>query len=256
MVGKMTLDKSLLFILCFLLAGCAANSNLPEDAMEQIVGIYKHKEPFFPESTLELRENYTYRMHDPGSGYEFGEKTRLIDGKWKYSRGSVILNSFLNVDTNDYNGFIEQVSTFGFHCDSIVLRLLSLYDDKPFEDFGVVFRFNDCSREDTLLFSDEKGMIFFPRDGVQSIIGIYGLYGMEELKVPPTGYYYIVHIIDCDFSTHKNVKLQRKGDTLIMRSKIPVGYNRFGIKQYKTRDYPFVKDEEATRKEETPSTTP
>ena len=230
--------KILFFVLCFLLAGCASNNNLSQDALEQIVGIYKHKEPYSPETVLELKEDLTYRMCYPSLIYQ---KARPVEGKWKYSKGSVILNSFLNVDNNDYNSFIEQVSTFGFHGDSIVLQLLSLYDDKPFEDFGVVFRFSDCSREDSLLFSDSKGMICFPRDGVKSIIGIYGPNGLEELKVPPTGQYYIAHIIDCDFSTHKNEKLQRKGDTLIMRSKIHVGFGMFGTKKYKTCEYPFVK---------------
>ena len=222
MAGKMTSDKTLFFVLCFLLAGCAASNNLPQDAIEQIVGIYKHKELYSPETVLELKEDFTYRMSYPGLIYQ---KARPVEGKWKYSRGSVILNSFLNVDIKDYSCFIDQVCTLGFHGDSIVLQLLSLYDNKPIEDFGVVFRFSDCMREDTLLFSNTEGMICFPRDGVKSIIGVYGL---EEIKVPPVGYYYIAHIIDCDFSTHKNVKLQRKGDTLIMRSK----------GKY---EYPFVK---------------
>ena len=243
MTGKMTLNKTLFFFLCFLLAGCATNSNLPQDATEQIIGIYKHKESFSPESTIELREDNTYQMSYVGTCFN---KTKPVDGRWEYSRGNIILNSFLNVDPNDYNNFIEQVSTFGFHGDSIVLQLLSLYDDKPFKDFGIIFRFSDCMREDTLLFSDEKGMVYFPRDGVRSIIGLYGL---EEIKVPPIGYYYIAHIIDCDFSTHKNVKLQKKGDTLIMRSKNHVDYSRLGIKKYKTSEYPFVKVDEATTKE-------
>ncbi len=238
MIGKKTLNKTSIFIMLFLFVGCAANSNLSQDTMRQIVGIYKHKEPFSPESTLELRKDFTYRLYYLGSGYEFGEKTRPIEGIWKYSKGSVFLNSFLNVDINDSNCFIEQFSTFGFHGDSIVLKLLSLYDDKPFEDFGVVFRFIDSLRKDTLLFSDSKGMVCFPRDGVKSIIGIYGL---EEIKVPPIGYYYVAHIIDCDFSTHKNEKLQIKCDTLIMRSRNHVGNNVFGRKKFKTRKYCFVK---------------
>lgn len=234
----MILNKTLLSVLCLLLAGCAANSDLSQDTMKQIVGIYKHKEPFFPESTLELRKDFTYRMYYPGPSYEFGEKTRPVEGKWKYSKGCVVLNSFLKVDTNDYSSLIEQVSTFGFHGDSIVLQLLSLYDNKPFEDFGVVFRFSDDLRKDTLLFSDSKGMVCFPRDGVRSIMGIFGL---EEIKVPPIGYYYIAHIIDCDFLTHKNEKLQIKGDSLIMYSRNHVGNNLFGRKKFKTHKYYFVK---------------
>ena len=249
MAGKMTLNKTMFFVLCFMLTGCAANSNLSQDAIEQIVGIYKHKELYSPETVLELKEDFTYRMSYPGLIYQ---KARPVEGKWKYSRGSVILNSFLNVDIKDYSCFIDQVCTLGFHGDSIVLQLLSLHDNKPIEDFGIVFRFSDCMREDTLLFSNTEGMICFPRDGVKSIIGVYGL---EEIKVPPVGYYYIAHIIDCDFSTHKNVKLQRKGDTLIMRSKDHVGYGRLGIKKYKTCEYPFVKIDEITT-EEAPCITP
>lgn len=249
MIGRKIFDKILFLVLCFFLTSCAVKSHLSKEAMKQIVGIYKHKEPFPLETVLELREDHTYRMYYVGSVYE---KTRPVEGKWKYSKRSVVLNSFLNVDNKDYNCFIDQVRTFGFHGDSIVLQLLSLYDDEPFEDFGVVFRFSDCLREDTLLFSDSKGMICFPRDGVISIIGLYGL---EELKVPPTGYYYIAHIIDCDFSTHKNEKLQRKGDTLIMRSKNHVGYGKFGIIKNKNCEYPFVKVDETTT-EEAPCTTP
>lgn len=240
MVGKKTLNNTLIFIMFVLLAGCAANSDLSQNTMRQIVGIYKHKEPFSPESTLELRKDFTYRMYYSGPGYEFGEKTKPVEGIWKYSKGSVILNSFLNVDIKDSNCFIEQVRTFGFHGDSIILQLLSLYDNKPLEGFGVVFRFSDGLKEDTLLFSDSKGMVCFSRDGVKSIIGIYGL---EEIQVPPVGYYYIVHIIDCDFSTHKNKKLQIKGDTLIMRSRNHVGNNIFGREKFKMRKYCFVKIE-------------
>lgn len=247
----MILNKTLLSVLCLLLVGCAANSDLSQDTMKQIVGIYKHEESFFPESFLELRKDFTYRMYYPGSSYEFGEKTKPVEGKWKYSKGSVILNSFLSVDINDSNCFIEQVSTFGFYGDSIVIQLLSLYDNKPLEDFGVVFRFRDDLGEDTLLFSNSKGFVCFPRDGVKSIIGIYGL---EEIKVPPIGYYYIAHIIDCDFSTHKNEKLQIKGDTLIMHSQNYVGNNLFGRKKFKTHKHYFEKKDKATTEEE-PCTT-
>ena len=249
MIGRKIFGKNLFLVLCFFLTSCAVKSHLSKDAMEQIVGIYMHKEPYSPETVLELKEDFTYQMCYPSLIYQ---KARPVEGKWKYLRGSVILNSFLNVDIKDYNCFIDQVCTLGFHGDSIVLQLLSLYDNKPIEDLGVVFRFVDCMRKDTLLFSNTEGMICFPRDGVKSIIGVYGL---EEIKVPPVGYYYIAHIIDCDFSTHKNVKLQRKGDTLIMRSKNHVGYGGLGIKKYKTGEYPFIKVEEATTKE-APCTTP
>ncbi|MCF0180581.1 MAG: hypothetical protein HUJ97_10120, partial [Bacteroidales bacterium] len=233
----MIFDKRCFVALFFLLTSCAIRSDLSHDVAKKIVGIYKHKVPFVPETIIELNEDFTYRMYSIGIENDFGVKTRPDEGKWKYSKGMIVLDSFLDVDINDYNCFIDKVNSFGFHGDSIVVQLLSLYDDNPMENFGVSFRFHDGSRQDTLLFVDKNGMVSFPRDGVKSIIGIYGL---KEIAVPPIGYHYIVHVIDCEFLTHKHEKLQRNDDTLIMRSKVHVGYTKLGTKKYKTFERKFV----------------
>lgn len=245
MVGKMTFNKLLILTACFLLIGCAVKSDLPQDAVKQIAGTYKYKVKYFPEKTLVLKDDFTYQLHYLSVLYQ---DTRLVEGRWNYTKGNVILNSYLDVDLDGSDNFIDKVRTFGFHGDSIVIKIFSLYDDSPFDDFGVLFRFSDSQREDTLVFSDEDGMVCFPRDGVKSINGLYGL---ENIDVPPVGYYYIVHIIDCAFLTHKNKKLQLDGDTLIMRLRIHNGFNKLGWKKYKTCEYPYIKvsDSTAFRKE-------
>lgn len=243
MVGKMTFSKLLILTVCFLLIGCAVKSDLPQDAVKQIAGTYKYKVTYFPEKTLVLKDDFTYQLNYEGVIYS---KTRQEEGRWEYSKGNVILNSYLDVDLDGSDSFIDKVRTFGFHGDSIVIKIFSLYDDSPFDDFGVLFRFSDSQREDTLVLSDEDGMVCFPREGVKSIIGIYGPHGMGRIDVPPLGYYYIVHFVDCDLSTHKNEKLQLDGDTLIMRLRIHNGFNKLGWKKYKTCEYPYIKVSDST----------
>ena len=238
MVGNMTLNKIPILAACFLLIGCAVKNDLSQDAVKQIAGIYKHEEQYFPATTLVLKDDFTYQLHYLSAIYQ---DTRLDEGRWNFAKGNVILNSYLDVDMNDYDCFIDKVRTFGFHGDSIVIQILSLYDNSPLDDFGVLFRYGDSQREDTMVFSDRNGKICFPRNGAKSIIGIYGPYGLEKIDVPPSGYYYIVHIIDCDFSTHKNEKLERNGDTLIMRSRSCVGHNNLGLRKYRIAEYPYVK---------------
>lgn len=247
MVGKMTFNKTLVLAVCFLFVGCAVKSNLSKDIVKQIAGIYKYKVPYFSEGiTLVLKDDFTYLLKDDLRNQLFNvgvQDTRLEEGRWRYSNGNVILNSYLDVDLDDYDSFIDEVRTFGFYGDSIVIQILSLYNNSPLEDLAVLFRFRDSQREDTLLFSDRDGKVCFPRDGVKSVIGIYGL---EEIDIPPIGYYYIVHFIDCNFSTHKNEKLQIDGDTLIMHSKNHNGYSKFGWKKYRTYEYPFIKVADTT----------
>lgn len=238
MVGKMTLNKIPVLAACFLLIGCAAKSDLPQDDVKQIAGTYIHKEQYFPSTTLVLKDDFTYQFRYKSV---ILLDTRLDEGRWNYAKGNVILNSYLDVDVDDSDNFIDKVRTFGFHGDSIVIQILSLYDNRPLEDWDVSFRFSDSQRKDTLVFSDRNGMICFPREGVKSIIGIYGQYGLEKIDVPPAGYYYIVHFIDCVFLTHKNEKLQLDGDTLIMRSRNHVGFNKLGWKKYKTCEYRYIK---------------
>ena len=262
MVGKKTsINKIISLIIssiCLLLSSCQMSQHYGYDiSNKKITGIYvfnqtDSKNDIVEVDTLVLEEDGTYQFHTYLKHHDMSNMAVCPTiGVWKIKGNTIFLNSI--TPCGEDSCLIKEFESDNENKDLIIIEMISLSTGMPLTDYTVFSIYNE--QYDSLALTDNWGSVAFQRNHT-SAIDISDPNGGRIVSPPREGFMYRVYYRDCYLRIHNNQKLIIQKDTLFLCKKNIVSYSKLGKKKYKTFKYSFVKAEEATRKEETPCTTP
>lgn len=259
MVGKKTFDRiitSLVVSSICLFSSCQIRHYWGYDVSNtSLSGTYVCnqfvKDELVMSDTLVLEDDGTYQIHTCMKYHDLSNKDVYPTiGVWETIGNTILLNSIFPCE--DDSCFIKEIESDSKDDNLIVIEMIQLSTGMPLADYKV-FSIYDGDI-DSIAATDKSGRVAFSRDHT-SAIDVSDPNGLRVISHPRSGFIYRVYYRDCYLRIHKNQKLIIKKDTLYLRERGVVGYSKFGLKKYKTFEYPFVKVDEA-KKEEVPCTTP
>lgn len=198
--------------------------------------------------TLVLEENGTYYLFGDLKYKDLSEMDIYpTNGVWKISGDKIILNSIF--PCSDDSCFIKEIELDTMNEDWAIIEMIQLSTGLPMNNYTVLSIYDE--HYDSIANTDSCGRVVFRREHT-SAIDISDPNGMRIVSPPRMGYMYRAYYRDCYLRIHNEIELFIQKDTLLMREKGVVGYNKLGMKKYKTYKYPFVKVSDSTELQKAP----
>lgn len=257
MVGKMTFNnivKSLILSTLCLISSCRTSLYYQQDiSAKNVSGTYVfnqigNEDEIVERDTLVLEENGTYYFRADLKYKDLSEMDIYPTyGVWKISGDKIILNSIF--PCSDDSCFIKEIELDTMNEDWAIIEMIQLSTGLPMNNYTVLSIYDE--RYDSIANTDCRGRAIFRREHT-SAIDISDPNGKRIVSLPRKGFMYRAYYRDCYLRIHNDEELFFQKGTLLMREKGVVGYNKLGMKKYKTYEYPFVKVSDSTGLQEAP----